>query len=551
MGSIGCESEGRVLDAVIVGAGFAGLYMLHKARQTGLDALALEAGPDIGGVWFWNGYPGARCDVESMQYSYSFDEKLQQEWSWSEKFASRDEILRYVNHVADRFDLRRDVRLDTRVASAHFDDATGRWQVTTQAGERFECRYLLMASGCLSTARIPEIAGLESFAGEIHHTGNWPRDRKVDLAGKRVAVIGTGSSGIQVVAAIASEAAQLTVFQRTANFSVPARNQPMAPDYERSWKDNYAALRYEARHNTTAGTIYELSDRSAIEVSADERAAEFERRWEKGSPNFMRAFNDLGVNEQSNAYAADFVRDKIRTIVSKPEVAEKLAPKNHPIGSKRICVDTGYFETYNRDNVRLVDLKEEPIEAVTPTGICTARQEYLFDTIIFATGYDAITGALGAIDIRGCGGKSLKEEWKEGPAAYLGLVVSGFPNMFLITGPGSPSVLVNVIVAIEQHVEWIADCIAWMREHGYDRIDADPQAQLQWADHVDEVAHKTLFVRANSWYMGANIPGKPKRFMPYAAGIGPYTQKCLDIARQGYDGFIMSKHASSISADVA
>ncbi|WP_138921484.1 flavin-containing monooxygenase [Novosphingobium pentaromativorans] len=545
------SADNQVLDVFVVGAGFAGLYMLHRARKAGFSAQVVEAGPDVGGVWFWNGYPGARCDVESMQYSYGFDDELQQEWSWSEKFATRDEIMRYVNYVADRLDLRSGVKVNTRVTAAHYSDVDGLWDVATSSGESYRCRYLIMATGALSSTRIPPIPGLETFKGEVLHTGNWPRDRQIDFAGKRVAVIGTGSSGIQVITAVAPEAERLTVFQRTANYSVPMRNRPMTPEYERQWKDRYPELRHEARYNTTAGTIYELSDRSALEATPEEREAEFERRWQIGSPNFLRAFKDISLDEEANEFAAEFVRRKIRETVKDPETAAKLIPTSHPIGSKRICVDNHYFEVFNRDNVGLVSIKEEPIVEITQNGIRTSAAEYPLDAIVFATGYDAITGPLNAIDIRGREGRLLKDEWRDGPSAYLGLMASGFPNMFIVTGPGSPSVLVNVINAIEQHVEFIGDCLTWLRDNDLDTIEPDPEAQEKWADHVDEVANATLMVRGNSWYMGANIEGKPVRFMPYAGGIGPYAKKCQEIVQDGYKGFVVSHHSQAATANAA
>jgi len=532
------SSNNLDFDMVVIGSGFGGMYMIHRARQSGLSVRAFEAGPGIGGVWFWNGYPGARCDVESMQYSYGFDDELQQEWKWSEKFSPRDEILKYANHVADRLDLRKDIQLNTRITSAHYDGANNTWQVTTQSGESFVCRYLVMATGALSSARIPPIPGLDDFQGEIYHTGDWPQDREVDFTGKTVAVIGTGSSGIQVITAIAPEVEKLTVYQRTPNYSVPMRNRPMTPEYEQEWKSEYPQRRYSARYEHAAGTIYPLGTQSALDVSAEEREAAFERIWEHGTPAFMRTFTDITTNMEANHYAAEFVRSKIRGIVKDPEVANKLIPQDYPIGTKRICVDTDYFEVYNRDNVELISVVEDPIVELTETGIKTQTGAKDFDAIVFATGYDAITGALNAIDIRGRDGTALKEMWANGPEAYIGLMVHGFPNMFILTGPGSPSVLSNVINALEHHVEFVGDAIDWMHERDLNRIEPSLAAQSKWADFNDEVANSTLMVKGkNSWYMGANIDGIPKRFMPFAGGINRYANICLEIVEKGYEGF--------------
>ena len=533
------------VDAVVVGAGFGGLYALYRLRKSGLTVRAFERGSDVGGVWYWNRYPGARCDVESMQYSYSFSEVLQQQWRWPERFAAQPEILKYARHVTERFALRRDIQFETSVIAAHFDDVHALWHISTDNGERLTARFCIMATGCLSAARMPAIAGIDSFQGKSYHTGHWPHEG-VDFSGQRVGVIGTGSSGIQAIPKLAEQCAQLFVFQRTPNFSIPARNEPMDDVYERSWKDNYAALRERARDDTTSGTVYEKSTRKAHETTPEERQREYERRWQKGGVAFMHSFNDLMLDARSNATAADFVRSQIRATVRKPEVAELLAPTNHPIGAKRICVDTDYFATYNRDNVTLVDLRRAAIECITPTGLETANAHYELDSLVFATGYDAMTGALLAIDIRGSGDQALAQVWEAGPRTYLGLMVAGFPNLFTITGPGSPSVLANMIFAIEQHVDWIAGCLKWMAQQGLNRIEADPAAQDEWVEHVNQVADRTLFPQANSWYVGANVPGKPRVFMPYAGGVVPYRRKCEEVAAQGYAGFRLA--ANSISA---
>lgn len=535
------------LDAVIVGAGFAGLYMLHRLRGLGLSALVLEAGSDVGGTWYWNRYPGARCDVESMQYSFSFDEALQQDWHWSERYATQPEILRYAGHVADRFDLRRDIRFDARVAAADFDEAAGLWRLTLADGSAVIARFCIMATGCLSSAKRPEIPGLDDFRGEAFHTGAWPHE-PVDFIGLRVGVIGTGSSAIQSIPVIAEQAAQVTVFQRTPNFSVPAHNRAMDAAYERSWKDDYAARRQHARTLRT-GIDYPLNPLSALEVSAEQREREYETRWAAGGTAFTASFSDLLRNEDANATARDFVHRRIRAIVQDPETAERLCPTNHPIGTKRICVDTDYYATFNRPNVRLVDLRATPIERITPGGLRTSVEDFAFDALVLATGFDAMTGALLAIDITGRDGLTLREAWQDGPVSYLGLMVAGFPNLFTITGPGSPSVLSNMMVSIEQHVDWITDAIAALRSRGIATIEATPAAQGDWVRHVAEVGASTLYPRANSWYMGVNVPGKPQVFMPYVGGVGTYREICDGIAARGYDGFRLTAAPEAAAAE--
>jgi cyclohexanone monooxygenase len=540
-------------DVVIIGAGFAGLHMLHRVREMGFSARVFEAAADVGGVWYWNRYPGARCDVESLQYSYSFSHELEQEWVWTEKYAGQAEILRYIQHVADRFDLRRDIQFNTRIKAAVFDETTGRWTLSPEVGEqaatfdeasgrwskptnteeRICAQFCVMATGALSIARLPDIPGMETFKGRIYHTGAWPHEG-VDFTGQRVGVIGTGSSGIQAIPAIAKQAEKLVVFQRTANFSIPAWNEPLKPEVEQSWKNRYHEHRSRARE---VGTLYEFSDKAASQVSEEERIREYERRWNKGGVNFVHSFNDLMVDKRSNDTIAEFVRAKIRSIVNDPEVAESLCPKDHPLGTKRICVDTGYYGVYNRDNVKLVDLKKTPIAQVTPSGIRTSDASYELDALVCATGYDALTGALLNIDIRGRGGEELARKWADGPRTYLGLMTCGFPNLFIITGAGSPSVLVNMIVGIEHHVEWICDCLEYLRDRGLALIEATREAQDRWVQHVNEAAAKTLFPLANSWFLGANIPGKPRVFMPYVAKIGVYRKECQEIADNGYEGF--------------
>jgi cyclohexanone monooxygenase len=523
------------LDAVVVGAGFAGLYMLYRLRRLGLSTRVFEAGDGIGGTWYWNRYPGARCDVESMDYSYSFSDELQQEWRWTERYASQPEILRYIGHVADRFDLRRDIQLSTRVSEAAFDEAADRWTIRTDRGDEVSARFCIMATGCLSTPQRPPFAGLDSFAGKWYQTSNWPHEG-VDFSGQRVAVIGTGSSAIQSIPLIAREAAHLFVFQRTPNFSIPAHNGPLDPAYEREVKSNYAGFRQRAR-DSRIGFVVPLNNCSALSLSDEERREEYEARWRRGGLGFGFSFTDLLTDERANETAAEFFRDKIRATVRDPKAAEMLAPRDYPIGTKRVCVDTNYYATFNRDNVTLVNLRETSIEAVTPLGLRTSNAEYPLDAIVFAIGFDAMTGALLNIDIRGRSGERLQQKWAEGPRTYLGLAIAGFPNLFAITGPGSPSVLSNMIVSIEQHVDWIADCIAYLRQRGCQCVEATPEAEEAWVAHVNEVGNTTLYPRANSWYTGANIPGKPRIFMPYIGGVGTYRQKCDEVAANGYQGF--------------
>lgn len=528
------------LDVVVIGAGFAGLYALHRFRDgLGLETRVFETGDGVGGTWYWNRYPGARCDSESFYYSYSFSEALEQEWTWSSKYPEQPEILAYLEHVADRFDLMRDIRLGTRVVSAVYDERSASWTVETDRGDRIVASFVVTAVGCLSAANLPDIPGRNRFAGESHHTGAWPQEG-VRFAGKRVALIGTGSSGIQATPVIAAEAEHLTVFQRTPNFTVPTRNKRLDPEATAWIKRNYRGIRRKTRESV-AGFPYDPIDRSAFDVTDEEREAIFEALWQEGGFKFMwGSFNDLMRDRRANDLAADFIRRKIREIVKDPETAENLCPTDHPWGSKRPPIDTDYYVTFNRDDVELVDLRQEPIVEITTQGIRTERTGYPVDMIVYATGFDAMTGSLLRIDIRGVGGLPLAEKWPEGPRTYLGLQVAGFPNLFTITGPGSPSVLMNMPVAIEQHVDWIADCIAWMKERGIRRIEADPEAEQAWVEHVNEAARSTLFYEARSWYLGVNIPGKPQVFMPYVGGGRVYREKCNAIAAAGYEGFRLS-----------
>lgn len=520
------------LDVLIVGAGFAGLYMLHRLRSAGLEAIAYEAGSGIGGTWFWNRYPGARCDIESIEYSYQFSEELQRDWEWSERYATQPEILRYVEHVAERFDLLPHVELNTRVNSATFDETTGRWSVETDRGV-VSAQFCIMATGCLSSMNTPDFKGLDSFKGSWFHTGRWPHEG-VDFTDQRVGMIGTGSSAIQSIPLIAQEASHLTVFQRTASYSVPAHNGPLDPERVREFKADIAGFR-ERNSQLPFGAGFKLNLAKALESTSEQRQSEYDERWATGGLGFVAAFSDLLIDREANDTAAKFLRQKIRETVKDAAVAELLSP-DLVVGCKRLCVDTGYFETFNRPNVTLVDVSKAPIEEITRNGIRANGEEYELDAIVFATGFDAMTGALLSIDIRGRGGMTLREKWAEGPRTYLGLGVAGFPNFFTITGPGSPSVLSNMIPSIEQHVNWIADCVEYMREHDYACIEATEEAQDAWVAHVNEVANGTLFPTCNSWYLGANVPGKPRVFMPYL-GFPPYVQKCNEVAEKGYEGF--------------
>jgi cyclohexanone monooxygenase len=526
-------------DAVVVGAGFAGMYMLHRLRGQGLKVRVYEQGGDVGGTWYWNRYPGARCDVESMQYSYSFSDELQQEWNWSERYAPQPEILRYANHVADRFKLRNDIQLNTRVDRAEFDEGANTWQVTTSDGATVTAKFVLLATGCLSNARMPDIKGLSDFKGKVYHTGHWPHER-IDFTGLRVGVIGTGSSAIQSVPVIAEQARHLTVFQRTANFSIPARNAELTAEQREAFRKNYPEIRRFAREEARNGIYAELPDRGALDDGDNARRAQFEQRWLRGGLTFMQAYNNLLLDKAANDTAAHFVRQKIAEIVRDPETAKRLQPDNHPIGSKRICVDTDYYATFNRPNVTLVDIKSDPIEEILPNGVRAGARDYEIDALVLATGFDAMTGSVARIELRGRHGRTLNQKWAEGPKTYLGLMSAGFPNLFIITGPGSPSVLSNMIVSIEQHVDWITGAIAFMRDRGLAVMEASREAEDKWVAHVNEVAQRTLYPQANSWYMGANIPGKPRIFMPYIGGVGVYRGICNEVAAKGYEGFVLS-----------
>ena len=531
------SATGKDFDVIIIGAGFAGMYMLHRMREMGLKSIVFEAGDGVGGTWYWNRYPGARCDVESVQYSYQFDKELEQEWTWSEKYSPQPEILKYANHVADRFKLRKDIRFNTRITSSNYDEKKAEWELVAEQGDTYRSNFCIFATGCLSSYNLPKFEGIEDFSGATYHTGQWPHEG-VDFSGLRVGVIGTGSSAIQSIPEIAKQAKHLTVFQRTANYTIPARNAKLTEDYVRAVKDDYTGLRERARQKP-AGYDIPLNPQSVLEVTEEEFKSEFQTRWEKGGTQFLGAYGDLLLKPEANEKAAQFVKDMIRDTVDDPDVAELLCPTNI-IGCKRLCVDTDYYKTYNRPNVKLVDVSQKPIDKITSSGVAHQGIEYEFDAIVFATGFDAMTGALFNIDIRGREGLSLKEKWNGGPQTYLGLTTNGFPNMFTITGPGSPSVLTNMLPSIEQHVNFISDCISYMREHGHSKIEPELNAELDWGLHVNEVADLSLRSTCASWYVGANVPGKPRVFTPYIGGFPRYVERCKSVVANGYEGFTLA-----------
>jgi cyclohexanone monooxygenase len=527
---------GAIFDAVVVGAGFAGLYMLHRLRGLGFTARVYEAGSGVGGTWYWNRYPGARCDVESMQYSFSFSEELDQQWDWSEKYAPQPEILAYANHVADRFDLRRHIQFDTRVVAASFDEAAKCWRIETDRGDKVSAKFCIMAVGCLSAPNHPRFQGREDFRRPVYHTGEWPH-QGVDFTGLRVGIIGTGSSAIQSIPIIAQQASELTVFQRTATYSVPAWNEKLTPEYRKTIKADYPALRAKARARPT-GFYFPFNMKPALEATEAEREREYQDAWERGGLPFLGAFGDLLFEKAANDTIAEFARRKIRGIVKDPTTAELLCPDN-VFGCKRLCVDTGYFETYNLPHVKLIDVSKTPIERFTADGIEVNGTEYPLDAIVCATGFAAMTGSFEKIRITGRDGKTLAEKWRAGPRAYLGVATAGFPNLFTITGPGSPSVLASMIQAIEQHVDWMADCMAHLRDIGAATIEAVPHDEDEWVEHVNEVSKVSLRSTCSSWYVGANIAGRPRVFMPYIGGFPVYVQKCNEVMSNGFEGFVI------------
>ena len=530
-------------DVVVVGAGFSGMYLLHKFRALGIRCIVLEQGHDVGGTWYWNRYPGARCDIPTIEYSFSFDDKLQQEWDWQELMAAQPEILDYANHVADRYDLRSGIQFDTQVKSATFDEAKARWSITTSTDEEFNAQFFIMATGCLSVPNWPNIDGRDSFQGETIHTGLWPHE-PVDFSGKTVGIIGTGSSAVQSIPVIAETAEQLYVFQRTPVYTFPAGNHPLDDDFRQDIKTRYADIRATQRASLggmalfgVMGRLQEVGEDNIRECSDAERK---QRLAEDGLPS-LRRYADVGVDLDANEIACELYREHIAEIVDDEKTAKALSPQGYPIGCKRQVVDIGFYDAFNQKNVTLVDLREDPIHSINTTGVATQSDQYDVDILIYATGFDAMTGAINNVDITGRAGQSLKDTWSEGPKSYLGLQIAGFPNMFTVTGPGSPSVLSNMLCSIEQHVDWITDCIQHLRNESHTTIEADVAAQEQWVEHVRQVADGTMLTTpsCSSWYLGVNIPGKPRVFMPYVGGVGAYRQKCEQVADQGYTGFIL------------
>ncbi len=527
----------QVFDAVVVGAGFSGLYMLHRLREAGLQVRVYEAGDDVGGTWYWNRYPGARCDIESIYYNYSFSEEILNEWTWSSRYAQQPEILSYINFVADKLDLRRDIQFQTRVTAARYNEQNRNWEIRMEDGTPVIAEYFITALGCLSASNIPKLNGLESFKGEMYHTGRWPHE-KVDFTGKRVGVIGTGSSGIQAIPVIAKEASHLTVFQRTPQYSSPAQNYPYDSELIQQTRENYNKIKQLMRYSMH-GVPYGPRFRSALEDTPEERERVYEKAWQEGGLfSLTYNYNDIGLVPEANETAASFIRNKIKQIVHDPEVAQKLLPSYY-YATKRPIIDTDYFETYNRDNVSLVDIKTNPIVEVTANGLKTTEGEFELDVLVFATGFDAMTGPLFKVDIRGKNDVALKEKWAEGAElkTYLGLATSGFPNMFMLTGPQSPSVLSNMMVSIEQHVDWVADCIDYLREYNLQAFEATTEAEEFWSQQCQAIADMSLLTKTDSWYMGANIEGKPRGFLAFAGGVGLYRLICDDVAARGYEGF--------------
>ncbi|MCV7187740.1 flavin-containing monooxygenase [Mycolicibacterium thermoresistibile] len=527
------------VDVVVVGAGFGGLYALHRFRSDGLSVRVFEAAPEVGGTWYFNRYPGARCDVESLDYCYSFSDELQQEWTWTEKYATQGEILRYINWVADKLDLRRDITFNTRVVATVLDEDTLRWTVETDTGESVTARFVVLATGPLSSPITPDIPGLDTFAGGVYHTANWPHE-DVDFTGKRVAVIGTGSSGIQSIPIIAEQAEHLYVFQRTPNYSVPSGNRPLSAEEIAEAKANYAERR-RMSWRSGGGSPHVPHPKLTMEVSPEERREAFEKRWQLGGVLFSKTFSDQMIDPVANEEARKFYEEKVRAVIDDPEIADLLIPDDHPIGTKRICTDTNYFQTFNRPDVTLVSVRRTPIQSIDAEGVVTSERHYRLDAIVFATGFDAMTGTVAKIDIVGRGGRRLVEDWAHGPRTYLGLGVDGFPNLFLISGPGAPAVLANMVLHAEANVNWIADAIGHLDEHGYSAIEATPDAVDNWVAECNKRAEATLFPKANSWYMGANVPGKPRVFMLFIGGFATYLDICAEVADAGYKGFRLLK----------
>jgi cation diffusion facilitator CzcD-associated flavoprotein CzcO len=533
------DGSSQHLDAVIVGAGFGGLGLLYRLREEGFSVRVFEAEADVGGTWYCNRYPGLRNDSPSTVYAYGFSDKVIRDWDWKSRYANQADILDYLRFVSDELDLRRHITFSTRVADALFDSAKNAWEITTSTGEKVSAKFLISAVGCLSTAEWPNINGLKNFKGEYYHTAQWPREG-VDLKGKRVGIIGTGASGVQVITNIAEEVDHLTVFQRTAHFILPARQ--IAYDSEtRQEMKRYTWSIIEGAKDSVAGLPIPQDSRSALDATNEQRLANCEVAWKEGGFKMVFGlYGDLLTNLEANDTIAEFLRDKIRETVTDPETAEKLVPKGYPFGAKRPIIEDGYYETYNRDNVELVDVKVSPIREITETGVRTSAGEYPLDVLVVATGFDAITGSLFKMDIHTKNGVTLKDKWASGPRAYLGLAVAGLPNMFMMTGPGSPSVFSNMAVSLEQHAEWITDCLKYARDNAISRIEATVEAEDKWVDEMNAVLNATLLPLADSWYMGSNIPGKPRAAYVYLGGVGKYRELCSKVADEGYTGFVLS-----------
>lgn len=530
----------KTIDVAIVGAGFAGLYAIKRLSDAGFSIQAFEAGDGIGGTWYWNHYPGARVDLECWDYSYSFSPELQDEWDWKEKYPTAQELMSYLNYVADKFKLRDHIQFNTRVASAEFLEKENLWLIRTSDGKELKSRFLVPATGGLSVPKPPEIPGIETFKGEAYHTGRWPRVEPT-FEGKRIGVIGTGSSGVQTIQALAGKCKHLTVFQRTAVFVVPAKNHPLTPEMRQRVRATYTERRNLSRL-TRFGIPASMPTESALEATPEERHAKYQNAWINSQLlGFRQCYGDILSNLDANNTVAEFIRGKIREIVKDPATAEKLMPRGFPFGTKRPCLGDTYYSVFNRNDVSLVDLKSTPIVKIVPEGVVSSEGLIELDMLIFATGYDALTGALTKIHVKGVGGKTLTEKWTSGAKAYLGLMSAGFPNLFTVTGPGSPGPLANMSMSIEQHIDWISNCIQYMHKNGFVRIDADKQYESNWMEHVQEVVGRTLYDKANSWYRGANVPGKPQIFLPYLGGFGNYTKKCEDVAKAGYEGFKLTK----------
>ena len=537
-GTFTTDDAARQFDAIIIGAGIAGLYQLYRLREAGVSARVFETGSGVGGTWYWNRYPGARFDSESYSYGYSFSNELLQEWDWSEHFAGQPETERYLNHVADKFDLRRDIQFNTRVVAAAYDEAANRWQVRTDDGRTTHARFLITAIGILSAPFIPDFAGRDSFAGVSFHTSQWPKT-PIDFSDKRVGVIGTGATAVQLITEIAKNVGHLTVFQRTPNYCAPLRNGPIDPETQQGIKASYPQIFQKCRE-TFAGFLHDFDERSALDMAPEERNARYEELWaQPGFGKWLGNFSDIMTDLDANATFTEFVRDKIRARVHDPVVAEKLVPKDHPFGTKRVPLESGYYEAYNRPNVLLVDINETPLERITPKGVQTSDTEHEFDVLIYATGFDAVTGAFNRIDIRGPGGQALKDKWADGPRTYLGLQVAGFPNLFTLVGPHNGATFCNLPRCIEQNVEWVTDCVRYMRTHEYARIAATPEAEDEWTAHVNELAEGSLLSTVDNWFVGANIPGKKRSFLMYTGGSPAYRKKCAEVAAKGYEGFTL------------